>query len=319
MPIEHVLTLLQQAAMVGVRTVSFSGGEPFVHPGIRQILRAAVDGGLEVELVTNGTLVKPSDIPLLEQVKCVTVSIDGTAPVHDYVRGRAGCWDSTMKTVRLLAASGATWGTNTVMQKDNAEVLYDTWRGIRDQGRPAYVGFTHVEVVPETEHLLIPGHLLESARQQVARARTECDCEGIFFNDGRILGEHFDVFADKTRRYRPVQGCPIPQVFLGVTAYGYFPCWHQGRHIEAASLLEALRSPVCDDVVREAQERRCCGCNAANYSWSEDWVEGILEAHRRGDYEDGTVHLSQPERVAGSLRAGKRTIPLLERVVSNPV
>jgi MoaA/NifB/PqqE/SkfB family radical SAM enzyme len=316
LPTDHVLSLLREASAIGVRTVSFSGGEPFIHPGIRTILRAALDLSLDVELVTNGTLVRTDDITLLERLKCVTVSVDGPQAEHDHIRGRAGAWKRTMRTVQWLAASSATWGTNTVMQRPNAAVLYDTWRGIREHGRPGYVGFTHVEVVPETEHLLIPREQRAAARQQVVRIRRECAKEGIYFNDPRIVIENFDVFADKTKRYRPAQGCPIPQLFLGITAYGYFPCWHQGRYIQANSLIEALRDPLCDDIIREGLERRCVGCNGANYSWSEEWVEGILESHRRGDYEQGLVHLSQAEREAGAVRAGRRTLPLLERAAA---
>ena len=45
-------------------------------------------------------------------------------------------------------------------------------------------------------------------------------------------------------------------------------------------------------------------------------MEGILESHRRGDYEEGLVHLSQAERQAGAVRAGRRTLPLLERAAA---
>ena len=314
---EYVLSLLRDASAIGVRTVSFSGGEPFIHPGIRTILRAALDLSFKIELVTNGTLVKADDIGLLERLKCVTVSVDGPAAEHDFIRGRAGAWKRTIRTVELLAASSATWGTNTVMQRPNADVLYHTWRGIREHGRPSYVGFTHVEVVPETRHLLIPREQLAAAREQVLRIRRECVSEGIHFNDGRIVVDNFDVFSDKNKRYRPAQGCSIPRLFMGITAYGYFPCWHQGRYITAPSLIEALQDPLCDDIIREGMERRCVGCNAANYSWSEEWIEGILESHDKNDYEQGLVHLSQAEREAGSVRPGRRTLPLLERAVAD--
>jgi MoaA/NifB/PqqE/SkfB family radical SAM enzyme len=310
---DAVLRCLRQAAQIGVQTVSFSGGEPFVHPDFRDILGAALGLGVAVELVTNGTLIRPEDIPTLERLKCVTVSIDGPRAEHDHIRGRAGAWDLTMHSLELLAASRATWGTNTVMQRDNAGVLYATWREIRKRGRPRYVAFTHVEVVPETRHLQMAPAQAEAARQQVARVADECRREWIHLNDQQLVGEFFQVFADKTHRFRPVQGCPIPRTFLGVSNYGYFPCWHQGRHLEAPSLIEALESPLCADIIREGLERRCVGCNAANYSWSEDWVGGVLEAHRRGDYQRGVVHLSEEERQAGSVRPGKRTLPLLER------
>jgi MoaA/NifB/PqqE/SkfB family radical SAM enzyme len=313
MTLEQMERIIAEAAVIGIATISFSGGEPFVHRDIRTILRCALDAGLEVEAVTNGTLVRESDIPLLERLKCVTVSVDGPLSEHDFIRGRQGAWARTMRTVEMLGRSNATWGTNTVMQRDNAGVLFETWRGIRERGRPSYVGFTHVEVVPETAQLQIPDEQLADAKGQVAAVRRECAGEGIHFNDDRFVTDHFDVFADKGRRYRPLQGCPIPQTFLGITQFGYFPCWHQGRHVEADGLIEALSSPLCADIVREAVDRRCVGCNAANYSWSDEWTDGIVAAHAAGDFEEGVIHLSDEERRHGHVRPGTRTLPLLER------
>jgi MoaA/NifB/PqqE/SkfB family radical SAM enzyme len=313
MTLAQMERVIAEAALIGVLTMSFSGGEPFVHRDIRTILRRALDAGLQVEVVTNGTLVRESDIPLLERLKCVTVSIDGPASAHDFIRGRRGAWGRSMRTIEMLGHSTATWGTNTVIQRDNADVLLETWRGIREYGRPSYVGFTHVEVVPETAHLQISEAHLADAKEQVATVRRECARESIHFNDDRFVTEHFDVFADKRRRYRPLQGCPIPQTFLGITQFGFFPCWHQGRHVEADGLIEALTSPLCADIIREAVDRRCVGCNAANYSWSDEWTDGIVAAHAAGAYEEGVIHLSEEERRSGHVRPGKRTLPLLER------
>jgi MoaA/NifB/PqqE/SkfB family radical SAM enzyme len=313
MSFDRILRLLAEAQRIGIRTVSFSGGEPFVHPQFRDILKASVGMGFDVELVTNGTLVRKSDIADLEQLRCVTVSVDGPRRQHDFIRGKSGCWDKTMSTLRLLRDSDVKWGTNTVIQAHNADVLYDTWRSILAVGRPSYVALTHVEVVPETAHLQPTHEQTVLAKQQVSRIKDECERYHVHFNDAAFLGEFFVIFADKTRRYRPVGGCSIPATFLGVSGHGIFPCWHQGRHIKVEGLLEALQTDLCRSIVREGLSRKCVGCNAANYSWSEGWVRGIVAAHKAGDWSEGVVYLSAEERDAGGLSKGTRTLPLLER------
>jgi MoaA/NifB/PqqE/SkfB family radical SAM enzyme len=313
MDIAQVLRLLFDAKRIGVRTVSFSGGEPFVHPHIRRILPEAISLGFEVELVTNGTLLQESDVRVLGQMKCVTISIDGPSSIHDMIRGMDGAWMKSMASLRLLARSSTQWGTNTVIQSINAEHLYDTWRCIRAAGRPSYVGFTHVEVVPETSHLQPAAGQTSGIKEQLSLIRSECKNENIHFNDDQIVTRLYDIFADKTRRYRPADGCSIPQTFLGVSSYGIFPCWHQGRSIHASNLIEALESDLCRDIVREGLERRCVGCNAANYSWSEPWVSGIERAALADDWIEGVVYLSTRERMQGHLAEGKRTLPILER------
>lgn len=313
MSAQRVERLLSEARTIGVRTISFSGGEPFIHPDFRAFLESALNHGFNVELVTNGTLVRPSDIPNIERLKCITVSVDGPKNVHDFVRGKAGAWDRTMATLRLLATSGAKWGTNTVIQAHNAGSVLDTWRAIRAVGPPSYVGFTHVEVVPETAHLQPSQAEAAEAKRQLSIVRKECSAAHVHFNDEAIITRMYDIFSDKSRRYRPLDGCRIPTNFLGVSQYGVFPCWHQGRSIPANGLIEALETELCRDIVREAINRRCVGCNAANYSWSTAWVDGIAAAHAAGDWSNGVVYLSASERKASALSQGRRTLPILER------
>jgi hypothetical protein len=73
--------------------------------------------------------------------------------------------------------------------------------------------------------------------------------------DDAIVTRMYDVFAIKSRRYRPRQGCGIPK-FLGLSQYGVFPCSHQGRSIKADGLIQALETDLCRDIVREAMGRR---------------------------------------------------------------
>jgi MoaA/NifB/PqqE/SkfB family radical SAM enzyme len=305
--------MLQDASAIGVGTVSFSGGEPFVHPRFRDILRLALAHDFDVELVTNGTLVRADDAALLRQLKCITVSIDGPRDIHDHIRGMVGAWDKSMATLALLNRIGAKWGTNTVIQGMNAHALLDTWHAIHAAGHPAYIGFTHVEVVPETRHLQPDAEDAGQAKRQLATIRAECAAAKVHFNDDAIMTGMYDVFSDKTKRYRPPGGCRIPQLFLGISSHGIYPCWHQGRALPGESLIAALESDLCRDIVAEARGSRCIGCNAANYSWSDEWVAGIFAASTRDSWSDGVVYLAETERRAGHLTRGKRTLPLLER------
>src|SRR4029079_14440467 len=109
----------------------------------------------KVQLVTNGTIVKRDRLEFLSKLDCMTVSVDGTEKAHDFIRQREGTYKRTMRTISWLAQTKIQGGTNTVMQRDNADPLYDSFKAIQAVGgkRYAYSGFSHVEVVPETEHL----------------------------------------------------------------------------------------------------------------------------------------------------------------------
>jgi MoaA/NifB/PqqE/SkfB family radical SAM enzyme len=292
---------LTEARDVGIPTVSFSGGEPFVHPAIEEILAHAFSLGVKVQLVTNGTLIKRDKLEFLSQLDCMTVSVDGLEDAHDFIRQRQGTFKRTERTLRWLAETQIQWGTNTVMQRDNAHQLYDLFKHVQSIGgkRYAYCGFSHVEVVPETEHLQMTPEQEKSAHQQLVRIERECKETHTWFNQREQLLEHFELYARKNKRYRPLDGCKIPQKFIGFSDHGFYLCWHQGRNIKSDSLVAALSTDLARDIVREGLEKRCVACNSFNYAWDDEWNAGMRESALRGqNVASGVVALRVPARAA---------------------
>jgi MoaA/NifB/PqqE/SkfB family radical SAM enzyme len=296
---------LTEAAEVGIGIVSFSGGEPFVHPAIYRLLEHAFASGVRVQMVSNGTLIKRDKLDLLSQLDCLTISVDGTEAVHDHIRQRKGTWARTMKTIGWLATeTKLQWGTNTVMQRDNHHCLEESFRHIQSIGkrRYAYCGFSHVEVVPETAHYQMTKEEEAIAYAQLVRIEKACRETNTWFNEKELLLEHFEMYSRKDFRYRPIDGCKIPQKFIGFSDHGFYLCWHQGRNIEAGSLVEALSSELARDIVREALEKRCVACNGFNYAWDAEWNRGMIASAKagpsvRGGVERGVVSLRVPERM----------------------
>lgn len=292
---------MTEAAKVGVEYISFSGGEPFVHPRIIELLEHAFSLGVKVQMVSNGTLIRDKHLELLSNLDCLTISIDGTEAAHDHIRRREGTYQRSIKTLKLLTEkSDIQWGTNTVMQKDNYDCLYDSFKAIQDIGgfKYAYCGFSHVEVVPETADLQMSPEQAKIAYEQIARVEKECAKTHTWFNDREMLLHHFGTYARKEKRYRPIDGCKIPQKFIGFSDHGYYLCWHQGRNITDDSLIEGLKSELARDIVLEGLEKRCVACNCFNYSWDDEWNRGIMQsALAGGSVEEGIVPLRVPTRL----------------------
>lgn len=290
---------LSEAHAIGLDVVSFSGGEPFVHPAIYEILEHAFSLGIRVQMVSNGTLIKRDRLDFLSKLDCLTISVDGLEATHDHIRQRQGTFKRTERTLQWLTETKIQWGTNTVMQRDNAGELYDLFRHIQSIGkkRYAYCGFSHVEVVPETAHLQMTPEQERDAHAQLVKIERACEETNTWFNQREQLLEHFELYSRKNRRYRPISGCRIPQKFIGFSDHGFYLCWHQGRNIKAGSLLEALSSDLARDIVREGLEKRCVACNSFNYAWDDDWNAGMLASALRGDsVEQGVVALRVPSR-----------------------
>ena len=305
---------IDEAALVGVATVSFSGGEPFVHPQFLEILEHAFGTGIDVQLVSNGTLIGEKHLELLSGLDCLTISIDGTEAAHDHIRQREGTYQRSLKTLRMLTEkTDIQWGTNTVMQRDNHDCLYESWKALQALGgrRYAYCGFSHVEVVPETAHMQMTPAEEKVAYGQIVRIERECAETNTWFNDRTLLLDHFEMYARKGKRYRPIDGCKIPQKFIGLSEHGFYLCWHQGRNIASDSLVAALRSDLARDIVREGVETRGVACNGFNYAWDHEWNAGMVASALAGEtvqggIEQGVVALRVPERLVSEReRRGK--------------
>jgi MoaA/NifB/PqqE/SkfB family radical SAM enzyme len=295
---------ISEAAEIGIHTISFSGGEPFVHPAIYRLLEHAFSLGVKIQMVSNGTLIKRERLEFLEQLDCLTISVDGTEEVHDHIRQKKGTWARTMKTLGWLSESKIQWGTNTVMQRDNAHVLYDSFKHIQNLGKKkyAYCGFSHVEVVPETAEYQMTPVQEKLAYEQLVRIERECQDTHTWFNEKNLLLNHFEMYSRKDFRYRPIDGCKIPQKFIGFSDHGFYLCWHQGRNVKGASLVEALSSDLARDVVRTGLEKRCVACNGFNYAWDDEWNEGMVKSALAGPsvpggVERGVVALRVPDRM----------------------
>lgn len=93
-----VLKSIPKPAFVG-----FTGGEPLLHPGFRDIIRH-VSGRLPFTVNTNGLLL--DDDMLGELIECgvsnISISIDGFADLHDKSRKKLGLFDHIVKRIMKL-------------------------------------------------------------------------------------------------------------------------------------------------------------------------------------------------------------------------
>lgn len=104
-----VLPRLQRAH---VERLTLTGGEPFVHPDIMDICRAATGMGMPVGICTNATQTSPQQITELARLGVhVNVSFDGfRRDSHGRFRGNTASFDTTVATTRAFAEAGLLQG-----------------------------------------------------------------------------------------------------------------------------------------------------------------------------------------------------------------
>jgi len=112
MTLESVKRYLAEAERLGVKEYYVTGGEPFLHPDILEILRAALQQG-PVTVLTNGLLLHEDTAARLRELSDASdysldlrVSLDGyDAATNDAVRG-SGTFKRILEGIACLAAGG---------------------------------------------------------------------------------------------------------------------------------------------------------------------------------------------------------------------
>ncbi|MBN1580195.1 MAG: radical SAM protein [Anaerolineae bacterium] len=95
--------LVDELAAHHVPSLLLRGGEPFLFPGIVELLEYINSKGIFIAIDTNGTMLERYAADILRIGKIhLTVSVDGPPDIHDQVRGVAGTFKRLQKGLAVL-------------------------------------------------------------------------------------------------------------------------------------------------------------------------------------------------------------------------
>ncbi|MFH1386591.1 MAG: SynChlorMet cassette radical SAM/SPASM protein ScmF [bacterium] len=102
-------SIIEQAKPLGLSKVKLTGGEPLLHPEIRELLDHIKEQDLALTVETNGVLITAELARQMKSCKSpfVSVSIDGAdAKTHEWVRGVPGSFEKAWAGIYHLVAAG---------------------------------------------------------------------------------------------------------------------------------------------------------------------------------------------------------------------
>ncbi|MFD5554305.1 radical SAM protein [Streptomyces sp. NPDC127068] len=104
--------LIPQLVAARVKRVTVTGGEPFMHADLIQIISEFRTAGMDVGVCTNATMSTPHQIERLAELNAhMNVSLDGFSPdSHGVFRGRREGFQETVDNVRAFAEAGILQG-----------------------------------------------------------------------------------------------------------------------------------------------------------------------------------------------------------------
>ncbi|RLI29497.1 radical SAM protein [Candidatus Bathyarchaeota archaeon] len=119
----EALKVLRDAWEAGVEYVSFTGGEPLLHPPLFRLLEEAYDLGVGVSIVSNGSTISRETARRLSTLEVhVYLSVDGSRVSHEKLRGN-GTWKYVAEAAAHLKDEDVSYSTITVLARETLRHL----------------------------------------------------------------------------------------------------------------------------------------------------------------------------------------------------
>lgn len=100
---DHVALAVDDAARLGFRVLSLSGGEPLAYDGLEEVVAAAKQSGCQVNLVSNGILIGSARFDRVQaSLGVVALSLDGLPERHNAIRRSATSFERVCAAAYLL-------------------------------------------------------------------------------------------------------------------------------------------------------------------------------------------------------------------------
>lgn len=147
-PREKMLEIVKDMAKMGVRAVTFSGGgEPLVYPYIEETMEEILNAGIDLSIITNGSMLKGRRAELLAKAKWVRISIDSiNAAKYAEIRGigeeALPCLLNNIEAFARIKDKSCELGINFVIGKENYTEVTQVAETMKN------LGVNHVKFAP---------------------------------------------------------------------------------------------------------------------------------------------------------------------------
>ncbi len=214
-PEQKMMEIVQDLADMGVKAVTFSGGgEPLLYPYIEEVMERLIAEGIELSVITNGSLLEGKKAELLAHAKWVRISIEScNDEQYCKIRGiKSGAFDKLCKNIRKFARikdKTCELGINVVVNNEN----YKEIRQIAELMKE--LGVNHVKYAPVVSNNTWDYH--KSFKQQVTDelAKAQADLTDESF---RIIDLYTGDFSDSVIFQRQYHRCPVKEFTCVIAA-----------------------------------------------------------------------------------------------------
>jgi len=257
-PHDKMMEIIGDMEKMQVKAVTFSGGgEPLLYPYIEETMEKVLEAGIDLSIITNGSMLVGRRAQILSKAKWVRISIDSIVP-ENYAKIR-GISENAMKILlenikdfAKIKSDSCELGINFVIGKENYKEIENVAATMKE------LGVNHVKFAPlfnnETEeyHKDIKDEIIDTLNNIASRLN------GPKFKIIDLYTSDFDNYEVFKRTY---SRCPIKECVcvIGADSKVYF----------------------CHD---KAYLSDGCVCDLSNQSFLEGWnSEAVTRKFREFD------------------------------------
>ncbi len=126
LPLTMIKKIVDECKRLAVRKICLTGGEPFTHKNIKEIINYISLCNMQCEIYTNGYFLNEEMISFLKakNVANIRLSLDGISKeIHDSFRGCRGSFDKVIEAAKLLKHYNIPFEINTMIHKGNSSII----------------------------------------------------------------------------------------------------------------------------------------------------------------------------------------------------
>lgn len=287
---EKAYKILDNILSANINTVYFTGGEPTLCKNLFHLVQYVKDKGVNVSILTNGTLINENNVDKFKIFDKVTVSLDASvAEINDITRGK-GSFDRIVPAIKLLKKNGIDVAVTSVISKKNLENVPNLLKFVRET-----LGVTQHKVSLYVSH----------GRAKANSDTMECSYEEViafrrqyieYLIKNRKPEEAIALFTPNIQKgmIRNLCGVASSEIFIDNKGFVY-PCrlFETESHIlgnvsetPLATVLQnknttCFKEKLCVDSIPECNEcemKNLCGggCRSSHSCYTED----IMKSHK---------------------------------------
>lgn len=262
-PREKMLEIVDDMAQMGVKAVTFSGGgEPLLYPHIEETMERILEAGIDLSIITNGSLLTEKKAQLLAKAKWVRISIESVNDeAYCRIRGiKKGSFQELCANIKEFASikdRTCELGVNVVVSNENHTEVYEMARLMKS------LGVNHVKFSPliSTETWKYHESFKDGVTSAIEKAKAELADE-VF----KIINLYTGDFEDSVIFERQYSKCPIKEFICVIGANSRVYYCHDKAYladglvcdISSQSFKAAWKSNEVTQLFREFDAMRCC-------------------------------------------------------------